>query len=75
MTPVERGRRTWRGREGGGVLISHNVICEVGDKFCERLRALIRAGGPFQSIYLCVFDPLLLFHLPVLSNKSALSFH
>ena len=60
---------------GGGVLRSHHVIWYVGDKFCERLSALIPTGGPFQCIHLCVIGLLLLFHLPVLINQYALSFH
>ena len=58
-----------------GVLKSHFVIWEVGNNFRERLSALIQTGGPFQSIYLFVLDILLLFHIPLLSNKSALVFH
>ena len=62
--------------EGGGVvLISYHVIWEVGKTFRERRSALIYTGGPFHSIYLFVFDILLLFHLPVLINQSARSFH
>ena len=70
----------WEGEEdleegGGGVFRSHHVIWEVGEKFRERRRAHINRGGPFQSIYLCVLDLLLLFHLPVLRNQSSLRFH
>ena len=70
----------WEGKEdledrGGGVFRSHHVIWEVGKIFHERRRAQIHTGSPFQSIYLCVLDLLLLFHLPVLSNQSALRFH
>ena len=62
--------------EGGGfVLRIHNVIWEVGNKFCKRRSALVYKGVPFQSIYLCVIDILLLFHLLVLSNQSALIFN
>ena len=60
---------------GGGVLMSHHVIWEVGEKFREGHNALIHAGGPFQSIYLCVFDLLLLLHIQVMSNQSALIFY
>ena len=71
---------SWEGDEdldeGGGVFLrSHHAIWEVGNKFCERRRTLIYTGVPFQSIYLCVLDLLLLFHLLVLSNQSALRFH
>ena len=71
----------WEGEEdleeqgGGEVLRSHHVIWEVGNKFWEQIRALIHMSDPFQSIYLCVLDLLLLFHLPVLRNQSALSLH
>ena len=62
--------------KGGGVVLRiHHVIREVGDKFCERRSTLIHTDRPFQRIYLCVIDLLLLFHFPVLSNQSELSFH
>ena len=61
--------------EGVGVVLrNHHVIWDVGDKFCERRSALIYTGVPFQIIYLCVIDLLLIFHIPVLSNQSALRF-
>ena len=72
---VERERVAWRRMGGLGLIRSHHVILEVGDKFSERLSALIRTDGPFQITYLCVLDLLLLFHLPVLRNKSSMSFH
>ena len=70
---------SWEGdedlEEGGGVVLrNHHVIWDVGDKFCERRSALIYTCGPFQIIYLCVLDLLLIFHIPVLSNQSAISF-
>ena len=46
----------------------------LATSFAKRRRALIYTGGPFQRIYLCVLDLLLLFHLPVLSNQSTLGF-
>ena len=34
---------------GGGVLRSHHVVWEVGDKFREQLSALIHTGGRFRE--------------------------
>ena len=74
MMSVDRERRTWR----RGVGLSLEAIMSFGrlaTSFANDVRALIYTGGPFQSIYLCVLYLFLLFHLPVLSNQSALSFH
>ena len=75
MVSVARDRRNWKRGGGAGVLKSHHVIWEVGNNFRERLSALIQTGGSFQIIYPCVLDLLLLFHLPLLRNQSALIFH
>ena len=53
----------------------HLGVWRLPCKFSEWLSALIHVGGPFQSIYLYRFDFLLLLHIPVLSNQSALRLH
>ena len=66
------------GLEGGGWSCPQNPSYHLGRlaiSFANDIAHWFIRGGPFQSIYLCVIDLILFFHLPVLSNRSVLSFY